>query len=137
MIAEIQLMICLLSSDKYNIYQVSQKLGTITYDHGMTVEIKPLDREFKKIAVSREIDLVTNNPKNIPLVLSIYPADPPPVDIFKQAFGKYEELTPSYHPRQEIAFYLQTPDKPFRVIMFVESKDNRVLDITLRRDLKL
>lgn len=92
MIAELQSIACLLTSDPLSTDEVVGKLGSVAHDYGGNVLVRPYDPQFKEASVVREIDRTTYKPSNIPSGVGLSPVNPPPVEKLVQGFGKGDIL---------------------------------------------
>ncbi len=137
MLAEIKELVSFLASDPLTADQVIKHLGSVTQDHGSNVTIKPRDPEFKEAGVVREIGQTDLKTSNRPALVSLTPIEPPTLVSLAAKFGPYKKIAAEEKNPAQVIFYLDQPGKPYTVALIGEVKADRVVRITLRRDVRL
>jgi hypothetical protein len=137
MIAELQELASLLSSDALTVDQVIARLGAVAQDYGPNVLITPKSPAFKEINIVRTTNLRTLEPTNIPYLLIVTPAGPLALKDLSRAFGEYKNIPAEEKVPAQAIFYLDTPGQPYTVALIAGVKNYQVIKITLRRDKRL
>lgn len=134
MIAELQAIISLLTTDPLTVDQVVENLGTVTTNYTPNVVVKPYSSELKEASVLRRMDARTFQHINTPNSVTLKPTMPPTVETLAQAFGEYNEVisTDALPPR--IIFYLDKYSKKYTIALIAYIEEGRAIQITLRRD---
>jgi hypothetical protein len=137
MLSAVKELASFLASDPLTVDQVIKHLGSLTQDYGSNVTIKPRDPKFKEAEVVREIGQTTLKSSNRPAFLSLTPVEPPTLVSLAAMFGPYKKIAAEEKNPAQVIFYLDQPGKPYTVALIGEIKADKVVRITLRRDVRL
>lgn len=137
MIAELKNIATLLASDPLTVQQVIAQLGAVTTDYGSNVLVAPNNPLFREAEVVRKVDLNTFDPLDTPANIHLTPVEPMPVAQLTGAFGAFHKYPARRKQLPTMVFDLDVGGQPCAVALIASIKDDQVVELTLRRDIRL
>jgi hypothetical protein len=137
MLEKIKELALFLAVDPLTADQVIEHLGKVVQDFGGNVTIQPRDPFFKTAGLVRELDMTTLKTTNRPAAVILTPTDPLTLKSLTVAFGPYQQIPAEERVPPQVIFYLDLPGRPYTVALIGEVKGNRVVRLSLRRDIRL